>query len=91
MEPAVARALIREILDSGTVDLSLPHAQRRMSERRMDAVDVENVLRAGEVEPGKRIGGTWRYRVTTDHMVVVVRFRSSKRLVVITAWRKLRR
>src|SRR5437660_2878454 len=91
MKPAAAKALIRAILDSGTVDLGLPHAQQRLSERRMDAVDVENVLRAGDVEPGRKLRGTWRYRVTTNHMVVVVRFRSSKRLVVITAWRKQRR
>lgn len=88
LKPAAAKALIRRILESGKVDLSVPHAQQRMGQRGMDAVDVENVLRAGVVEPGKKVRGSWRYRLTTSRMVVVVGFRSPQRLMVITAWRK---
>lgn len=91
LNPAAAKALIRTILESGTVDLSVPHAQQSMGQRDMDALDLENVLRAGVVEPGLKVRGSWRYRVTTNQMVVVVRFRSPQRLVVITAWRKQRR
>jgi len=91
LKPASTKALIRTILDSGSIDLSVPHALQRMGQRGMDALDVENVLRAGVVQPGKKVNGSWRYRVETNQMVVVVRFRSPRRLVVITAWRKQRR
>lgn len=91
LTPAAAKALIRAILRSGTIDLTIPHAQLRMGQRHMDALDVENVLRAGVVEPGKQVRGSWRYRVATNRMVVVVRFRSPRRLTIITAWRKQRR
>lgn len=87
LESKAAKALIRKILDQGSVDLSVPHAQTRMGQRSMDAVDVENVLRAGVVEPAELERGTWRYRVSTKKMVVVICFRSAKRLAVITAWR----
>ena len=83
-----AKSLVRAILASGTVDLSVTHAQERLGERAMDALDVENVLRCGAVKSCTQVRGTWRYRVETSRMVVVIAFRSRKRLAVITAWRK---
>lgn len=48
----------------------------------------ENILRAGVVQPPDFEKGTWRYRVQTNRMAVVVAFRSSQELVVVTAWRE---
>ena len=87
LAPAAAKALISAILSSGTMDLGVRHARERLGQRAMDALDVENVLRGGTVRPGTKVRQTWRYRVETSRMVVVIAVRSSKRLAVITAWR----
>jgi len=87
LPPDRAKKLIVQIVKSGRVDLRQRHLDRRMGERAFTSVDVENVLRGGWVESSEEAGGTWRYRVRTNHMVVVVAFRSSERLVVVTAWR----
>ena len=50
-------------------------------------VDAINVLRGGIVEPGEFENGSWRYRVRTQRMYVVVAFRSETELRVVTAWR----
>lgn len=53
----------------------------------MDAIDVDNVLRGGAVDPGEYENGSWRYRVRTERIVVVITFRSEIELVIVTAWR----
>jgi hypothetical protein len=53
----------------------------------LTTVDCENVLRGGVVRPGEFEHGTWRYRVETSRITVVVAFRSEGELVVVTAWR----
>jgi hypothetical protein len=54
-------------------------------------VDVVNVLRGGRIlEPGEQEAGTWRYRVHTNLLCVVVAFRSTSAAVVVTAFRKKR-
>jgi hypothetical protein len=50
-------------------------------------VDVVNVLRGGVVEPGEHDKGSWRYRVHTIRIWVVVAFNSESELVIVTAWR----
>ena len=54
-------------------------------------VDAVNALRGGIVDPGELERGTWRYRVRTARLVVVVAFRSETDLVVVTGWRVGRR
>jgi hypothetical protein len=81
-----AKELILEILGKGTFVLR-PHCLKRMEERRMDSMDVVNVLRAGVVTAPSNVNGSWRYRVCTQRMTAVVAFRSPTSLVVITAWR----
>ncbi len=54
----------------------------------MTTVDAVNVLRGGVVRPGEFENGTWRYRVQTRRMTVVVAFRSTTELTVVTAWRE---
>ena len=53
----------------------------------LTTVDCENVLRGGVVRPGEYENGTWRYRVETSKITVVVGFRSAQELMVVTAWR----
>ena len=40
------------------------------------------------VLPGEYENGSWRYKVETDRMAVVICFRSKTQLVLVTAWRK---
>jgi hypothetical protein len=87
--PPEARRLIREILASGEV-VSSGHAAREMGKDDLTMVDCVNVLRGGIVDPGELEHGSWRYRVHTQRIWVVVAFRSEKRLVIVTAWRSKR-
>ncbi len=66
------------------------HARQRMTENDMDLLDVLNVLRAGRVREDLTAfeAGTYRYRVETPRMAVVVAFNSRReQMVVVTAFR----
>jgi hypothetical protein len=66
-------------------------AARRLPAVRKDGltrVDVVNVLRGGVVKPGEYERGSWRYRIHTIRIWVVVAFNSGTELVIVTAWRK---
>jgi hypothetical protein len=86
LSPTDAKKLIRQILLTGNVVVT-SHAQREMTKDGMTMVDVTNVLRGGVVDPAEYENGSWRYRVRTARMCVVVSFRSEDELVVVTAWR----
>lgn len=89
LDNQAAKQLIGHILRSGTVGFS-KHALDEMENDTLTTVDVSNVLRAGIVEFSEEVNRTWRYRVRTAHMTVVVAFRSEHRLTVVTAWGKRR-
>ena len=86
LSPPDARRLVLDILADGEV-VSSRHAAEEMAKDELTLVDCINVLRAGVVEPAELERGTWRYRVHTRRIWVVVAFRSKTRLVVVTAWR----
>lgn len=89
LEPGKARRLIQEILEKGSVTLS-GHAESALADDRLSVPDAINVLRAGVVEPAEFEKDSWRYRVRTQKIVVVVAFRSASELRVVTAWRQER-
>lgn len=82
-----ARLHIRMILKCGITRFTR-HANLEMVKDGLSQVDVVNVLRAGLVENSEFINGSWRYRVRTNKIYVVVCFRNETTLIVITAWRK---
>ena len=86
--PEVAKALIRSILASGEPFFS-KHALEKMgkADPKLLHVDCVNVLRGGTVEPAEWENGSWRYRVRTARIYVVVAFRSTTELTVVTTWR----
>ncbi len=86
LAPEAARRLIREILSPGRFTYSR-HAREELLADDLTTVDCENVLRGGVVRPGEYAHGTWRYRVETSKITVVVAFRSEQELLVVTAWR----
>lgn len=87
LDDAKAKRLIVEILRSGTVSFT-GHALEALADDGMTTVDVANVLRGGWVEFSELVRGSWRYRVRTRRMAVVVCFRSETHLAVVTAWRE---
>lgn len=86
LSPPAARKLIRAILKDGTVNFS-KHGRDEMQKDQLVEIDVVNVLRGGAVEPAEWEHGSWRYRVRTARMAVVIAFRSEAVMVVVTAWR----
>jgi len=87
LSPTQAKATILIILTQGEVTFS-GHADEEMAKDNLTDDDVLNVLRAGVVEPGEFERQSWRYRVRTARIYVVVAFRSELSLRVVTAWRK---
>ena len=92
--PADATKLVRKIRKQGSVSFS-KHCRDKMEEHDLIENDIVNVLRGGRVlEPGELERGspnapaTWRYRVRTDRICVVVAFRNAENLVVVTTWRE---
>lgn len=82
-----AKKLLRQILRSGTVTYSQPHAVQRLKERSLTTLDCENVMRAGVVDEAEFEDGAWRHRVRTNKMVVVIQFLSEEEVLILTAWR----
>lgn len=82
-----AKKLIAEILKTGTVSID-GHAYKAMEDDNLTEIDVQNVLRGGWVEFSEYERRSWRYRVRTQRIWVVVAFRSETHLVVVTVWRK---
>ncbi len=89
LSSAAAKALIRTILEGGGVGYR-KHALDEMATDKLGPIskmDVTNVLKGGVVEPAEYESGSYRYRVRTTKVTVVVAFQSSSVAVVVTAWR----
>jgi hypothetical protein len=85
LEPDKARRLIREVLEKGLVSFS-GHSEKALADDDLSTVDAVRALRAGVVEPPEFEKGCWRYRIRTPRMVVVIVFRSTSEIAVVTAW-----
>lgn len=86
IDAAKARRLLRQIVESGVLHYSI-HTRDQMIARRITVQDVENTLRAGLVEPSEFEHGSWRHRVKTNTICVVVTLPSEQEAVVVTTWR----
>lgn len=86
LSPAEAKQRIREILTRGDYAFAA-HAREEMSADDLSVVDCVNVLRVGVVRPAEWEFGSWRYRVETARITVVIAFRSEQYFVVVTSWR----
>lgn len=82
-----AKALTAQIRKTGEVRFSR-HALQEMEKDDLSEIDIDNVLRGGYVEdPPDFQNGTWRYRICISMIAVVLAFRSTGSLVIVTAWR----
>ncbi len=88
---AEALKRIQEIRLKGSISFSR-HAAKELAEDDLTTVDAINVLRCGKItEEAEENDGTYRYRVHTPRMCVVVAFVGAKlELTIVTAWRKKR-
>jgi hypothetical protein len=89
---AKGRELARKILREGSTVFTR-HARQEMEKDDLLETDVVNAISGGLItEPGE-LGhrGDWCYRIRTERMTVVLMFRSTTELVVVTAWRERRR
>ncbi len=87
LKPIEARDTVRRIIEHGTTSFSI-HARMEMELDDLQVGDCLNVLRGGTFEPPELISGTWRYRVTTTRICVVVAIPTEDRVRVVTAWRR---
>jgi hypothetical protein len=83
--PEVKRRILA-ILATGNVTPS-KHAEEELAKDGMTMVDVVNVVRGGIVEPAEFERGSWRYRVRTNRMYVVIAFRADDEIRIVTGWR----
>jgi len=91
LSPPAAKALILDILANGQFAFS-NHALEEMGKEDPDITEEEafSVLRGGVVEPAELRSGSWRYRVRSRGIYVVLAFRSETRAKIVTAWRTRR-
>ncbi len=84
-----ARKVLAEILNHNPNLISFTkHARIQMKERNLKSGDVLNVLKVGKIFSDPEFeNGSFRYRVQTKKMTVVVVFKNPHHVVVITAWR----
>jgi len=85
-----ARKLLAEIFNVNPNFISYTkHAFEQMSEDDLKTGDILNVLKAGKIYNDPEFeNGSYRYRVETRNIVVVIAFRKRNYVVVITTWRK---
>jgi hypothetical protein len=83
-----AKKLIQIICLEGTITVTR-HAEQELAKDELTTDDALHALRGGRIlEEPEMENGTWRYRVHTTEMVVVVAFTSESKLKIVTAWRK---
>lgn len=87
-----ARKLISEIVHRHPAHVRFSrHALEEMRKDNLTTVDILNVIKspsAKVLHEGELENGTYRYRLETENITVVVSFDSETSLVVVTAWRK---
>lgn len=85
----VAQALAKKILaEGGSVRLT-PYIRKRMEQRSITALDIENVVRCGSIrQEGELENGAYRYRFETPRFCVVIEFASETQIVAVTTWRQ---
>lgn len=89
--PNQARKILTEILNrAGTSKITFSrHCREEMKDDSLTTVDVFNVLKAGRVyDDPEWVHETYRYRVETDTIIVVIAFGHPSYVRCITAWRK---
>lgn len=62
-----------------------------MKKRDLKTGDVINVLHKGQIYGDPEFeNGSWRYRIQTNNITIVIAFRKPNHVVVVSAWRNKR-
>ncbi len=88
LKASEAQRLIRSLTETGDVHFRSPYVARRQAERRIENIDVINVLQRGKAREGEYENGEWRHQVWTARFTVVVSFEANGTMLnVCTCWR----
>ena len=90
MSPGQARKVLAEIFYYNPNLISFTgHARTQMLARDIKTGDILNVLKGGHIlDAPEYENGSFRYRVQTARMTVVVAFKKPQSVIVVTAWRE---
>lgn len=90
LEPMQARKLLSELFNHHANLISLTmHAREKMKVRNLRMGDILNVLKAGKIINFPEFeNGSYRYRVKTMKLTVVIAFKKPSHVVIVTAWRE---
>jgi hypothetical protein len=86
LDEASLKRWLKSVLAGGTLTFH-SHAQFRMDERGIPEAECMSALRAGKLADVGFEHGTWRYRMETSRVAVVVVVRSDEEAVILTCWR----
>jgi hypothetical protein len=70
------------------------HAEKELKNDDLDRADAINVLLSSSAritEPGELVNGTWRYRVKTTTICVVIAFQENEDGIIIVTVFKIKR
>lgn len=84
-----AKKYFQEQRSAGTLKLILtPHAEKEFAKDDMDMQDCRNILRGGVWDPPEWENGSWRYRVRTPKMAIIIEIDFEVcEFTVVTGWR----
>ncbi len=90
LSPGQARKILPELLNKNPNFVSFTkHSLQEMQVDYLKTGDILNVFRGGKIyEDPEFENGSYRYRVQTSKITVVIAFRSPQSVIVVTAWRK---
>jgi ABC-type multidrug transport system ATPase subunit len=82
-----ARDLVRKIVREGSI-IPTKHFKEEAAKDHLTILDATNVLLGGAVDEPEYENGSWRYRVRTHRIEVIVAFESEEELVLVTIYRR---
>ncbi|MFP5492104.1 MAG: DUF4258 domain-containing protein [Bacteriovoracia bacterium] len=85
-----ARKVLSEIFNQNPNLISFSkHALEEMKNDNLKTGDILNVLKAGKIYDAPEFeNGSYRYRIQTQKITVVIAFRKPNHVVIVTAWRE---
>jgi len=78
--------LVKRVMFSGSVGF-IRHARDEMRNDDLGEIDIRNALKNGSCFDFRLKDETWRYRIRTQEITVIVSFRTESQLTVVTAWK----
>jgi hypothetical protein len=90
LSPGQARKVLSEIFNQNPSLISFSkHALQEMENDNLKTGDILNVLKAGKIFDAPEFeNGSYRYRIQTQKITVVIAFRRPNHVVIVTAWRE---